>query len=193
MQRTEFKSVDTKLSVSLQRCQSNYMRRNLPKPWISSQSIARRILLKSARHVYYLWLLCTKRPPWYFPATGSPQFICNSHGIRRYTNNTSKSDFRNFTSASFNFIHLSLSIFRRNGTKKVSLSGVNFHGKSEYSTLAHTTQEYCFWRALIGCFWGDSPDRYHFPYSSRIQAKGKVVWRHRKEMTTARLTAITSL
>lgn len=87
--------------------------------------------------------------------TFQPQEVHNLSAILMESNATQTTQVSltsgTLTSASFNF-HLSLNIFRRNGTKKVSLSGVNFHGKSEYSTLAHTTQEYCFRRALIGCF-----------------------------------------
>lgn len=87
--------------------------------------------------------------------TFQPQEVHNLSAILMESNATQTTQVSltsgTLTSASFNF-HLSLNIFRRNGTKKVSLSSVvNFHVKSEYSTLAHTTQEYCFWRALIGC------------------------------------------
>lgn len=111
--------------------------------------------------------------------TFQPQEVHNLSAILRESNATQTTQVsltsRTLTSASFNFIHLSLYILLRNGTKKVPLSGVvNFHGKSEYSTLVYTTQEYCFWRALINCLLGHSPDRYHFPYSSRIEAKDKI-------------------
>lgn len=138
-QSTEFKSVDrktAKLSVSLQRRQSNACR-GIHRCFAYHLRLSLDVFGWKVRDMFIIHDDCALKD---FHDAFQPQEPHNLPAILMESNATQTKPV-SLTSGSFNFINLSLFIIRRNGTKKISLTGaVNFHGKSEYSTLAYTTK-----------------------------------------------------